>query len=143
MSLATWQDTLIRGSEDGSICVCDVRTGDHEATLRGHRDCAQGVLVVSDRLLNTSDDGTTRIREWAAGTWEALRTIQANARRGEPYPHRLVASGWRLISGSYIPLTSGWPEMQVWDLESLRPEHTVLLPYNQSISALVAGQGQV
>jgi hypothetical protein len=37
----------------------------------------QALVVLWDRLYSASEDGT--IREWAAGSWAALRTVPAGA----------------------------------------------------------------
>ena len=73
-AMATWWDKVIIGSDDENIQVWDMGTGVHDATLTGHDGGVEGLVVHGDRLLSASGDGT--IREWAVGTWAALRTVE-------------------------------------------------------------------
>ena len=95
--------------------------------------------------MSASRDGT--IREWAVGTWEALRTVAAYARGGHLVPTCLVVSGSKLISGSvdrgYAADEEQQYEVRVWDLGTLECEHTLLQPAGAEVFFLTAGCGVV
>jgi hypothetical protein len=100
-------------------------------------------VVNCDRLLSASDDGT--ICEWEVGTWAALRTIRAFAPGGEHCEGCLVVIGSKLVSGSWTGSRSGRTQLRVWDLASLKREHTLLQPACRQFKfgCLAAGRGQV
>ena len=75
----------------------DVETGALEATLREHGDTVYSLVVHGDRLFSGSYDGT--IREWAAGTWAALRTVAASEAGVRQFPKCLAVSGSKLVRG--------------------------------------------
>ena len=97
-----------------------------------------------DRLLSASRDGT--IREWALGTWAALRTVVAYEQEGRQYPHCLAVSGSKLISGSaYYGFADEAErcEVRVWDLGTLECEHTLPQAAGAKVRCLAAGCGAV
>jgi WD40 repeat protein len=53
--------------------VWDPATGEMLARLEGHRMGVSALAVDGDRLFSSSRD--LRIRVWALGTWELLRTV--------------------------------------------------------------------
>jgi hypothetical protein len=88
-------------------------------------------------------DGT--IREWALGTWAAVRTVEACARGGRQYVSCLAVSGSKLISGSKDRGGNfGKPyEVRVWDLGTLECEHRLQQPAGVEVGCLAAGCGVV
>ncbi len=118
----------------------DVGTGAHDATLTGHEDAVWGLAVNKDRLFSTSRDST--IREWALGTWAAVRTVEAYGREEQQAPCCLAVSGSKLISGSMdrgaADETHDY-EVLVWDLETLECKRTLPQPARAEVRSLTAG----
>jgi WD40 repeat protein len=98
-----------------------------------------------DRLFSASRDGT--IREWALGTWAAVRTVEAYGREERQVPYCLAVSGSKLISGSADrgdPDEEQQYEVRVWDLGTLECEHTLPQPAgSKMVWCLAAGGGAV
>ena len=138
-SLAGREGKVVSGS-DASIWVWDAEAGEHEATLAGHSGAVHALVVLEDRLLSASDDGT--LRSWALGTWEGLQMVQAYAEGTGMYPYCLAVSGSKLLSGSRCTddeeLVS---ELQVWGLAELDLQQTLL--EDADVTALVAVDGEV
>ena len=141
-SLVGWAGKLISGSYDKTMRVWDLETGGLDATLVGHGGAVHGLLVHRERLFSASGDGS--IRSWAAGTWEAVASVEAyDARASRQYPRCLAASGARLVSGSVGHRSDTRYEVRVWDLDSLRCERTVLQPAGARVQCLAAAGGEV
>ena len=144
VALAAWRGKAVGGTADGRVVVWDVATGARDAVLAHHTRCVGALLVRADRLFSASRDGT--IREWAAGTWAALRVVEAFGPRAEPdetadeYPICLAASGSKLVSGSTagVGKLGNSARVRVWDLASLQREATLVQPARDSVSALAA-----
>ena len=98
-----------------------------------------------DRLFSASCDGT--IREWALGTWAAVRTVEVHGREGRQILFCLAVSGSNLISGSADRDDEADEaqqfEVRVWDLETLECKHTLLQPAGAKVWCLTAGCGAV
>jgi WD40 repeat protein len=119
-------------------------TGAHDATLIGHEGAVWSLAVHGDRLFSASEDGT--IREWALGTWAAVRTVEAYGRGGRQVPYCLAVSGSKLISGSAYRAIADQAqqyEVRVWDLGTLESEDTLPQPAGASVRCLTAGCGVV
>jgi hypothetical protein len=164
-SLAIWRGKVLCGASD-SVIVWDLGTGAHEATLTGHQNVVCALAVHGDRLFSASFDGT--IREWAVGTWAAVRTVEAyeqepltqqfelnvlygyldaNLRTGQQIPYCLAVCGSNLISGSIPNGFNGFEtkryEVRVWDLETLECKHSLPQPPGAGVWCLAAGCGAV
>jgi WD40 repeat protein len=126
------------------MTACATLTG-HDATLTGHEDTVYSLAVHGDRLYSASGDGT--IREWALGTWAALRTVEANRQWCRQFPYCLALSGSKLLSGSAAEIggcdEAHQYEARVWDLETLECERTLPQPSRSAVWCLAAGRGQV
>ena len=97
-----------------------------------------------DRLFSASHDST--IREWALGTWAAVRAVEAYGREGRQFPRCLAVSGSKLISGSADREVLGGAqqyEVRVWDLGALECEHTLPQPAGAEVRCLTAVCGAV
>jgi hypothetical protein len=116
-----------------------------DATLTGHDGAVNGLVVHRDRLLSASADRT--IREWALGTWAALRTVVAYEQGVRQIPRCLAVSGSKLISGSAfrsgIADKAERCEVRVWDLGTLECEHTLPQAAGAQVRCLAAGCGAV
>ena len=124
--------------------VWDMGTGEHDATLAGHENTVSGLAVHGDRLWSASADGT--IREWALGTWAALRTVVAYEQEGRKYLRCLAVSESKLISGSADRGNAHEVEryeVRVWDLGTLECEHTLPQAAGAEVYCLAAGCGAV
>ncbi len=94
--------------------------------------------------MSASMDGT--IREWALGTWAAVRTVVAYEHGGRQYPRCLAVSGSKLISGSVnygVADEAERYEVRVWDLGTLECEHTLPQAAGAAVLCLAAGCGAV
>ncbi|GAB2817614.1 hypothetical protein GCM10022221_14330 [Actinocorallia aurea] len=97
--------TVAFGVEDGSVLLCDSRTGLPLRTLRGHRDRAYAVAYAGDDLLVTgAADGTLRL--WEAATGRERRVIDVHPEGVWP----VVTDGVRLAAGA----ADG--AVRLWDL---------------------------
>ena len=139
-SLAVWRGKVLGGAGDHGIRVWDVETGAREATLVGHAGRVCGLLLHGDRLLSASEDGTSR--EWAAGTWAALRAVGAHAAGSGQYPRCLAVSGAKLVSGSSRSVPGGRTEVRVWGLASLECELALPQAVDADVSAVLAVGGE-
>ena len=105
----------------------------------------QALAVHWDRLYSASEDGT--IREWAAGTWAALRTVPAGAAAAAgQYPRSLAVSGAALVSGSCeapFAFAAALCEVRVGDLCTLRLERALPQPADRGLARLLAVGGEV
>ena len=136
--LLIWQDKVL-SSSDCSVCVWNIGTGADEAKLTGHVDEVCALAVHRNRLFSASYDGT--IREWALGTWVALRTVEAYGMGARQIPQSLVVSGSKLICGSADRVDTDAVqqyEVRVWDLGTLKCEHTMLQPEGSEVFGLAA-----
>ena len=94
--------------------------------------------------MSASHNGT--IREWALGTWAALRTVDAYERGGRQVPYCLTVTGSKLICGSAEGDDAEEDqqyEVRVWDLGTLECEHTLPQPGGSEVWCVAAGRGQV
>ncbi len=133
VALAAWRGKVLSGSSDSTVRVWDTATGTHDATLAGHGLTVNGLAVRGDRVWSSSLDGT--VREWAAGTWAALRTVDACGGDASLRPRCLAVSGGQLVCGSGA--------LGVWDLESLARERTLRQPAGDAVQALAVVGAQV
>ena len=116
-------------SDDGSIEVWDVATGELEAALAGHERKVSALAWHGARLFSGCIDGV--IKAWSPGTWAGDvgrgrgTWAEASVRAyGEEVPRRITCMavcGRQLVTGVNGP----GPEVRVWDLETLACEHTL------------------
>ena len=141
-SLAVWEGKLISGSDDNSVCVWELETGGRDATLTGHRRGVCALLVHMERLFSVSVDGSVYIR--AVGTWAVVACMEpCGVGPSGSTPLCLAASGTKFISGSWGNSPATVHEVQVWDVASLKCEHTVRQPAGAGVRCLAAAGGEV
>ena len=137
-ALAIWRGKVLSGSVDKSVRVWDMEAGTHDTALTGHTGEVRALVVHGDRdrLFSGSADGT--IREWALGTWVALRSVELGTRiLNRPDIMSLVMIGSKLISTSKCTLGDSSGELQVWGLWSMKRECSV--PTGAKVCCLAAG----
>jgi len=98
----------VSGSNDGTLRVWDLQTGETLRILQGHSDWVKTVAVVDGRrAVSGSEDGTLRV--WDLETGETLRTLQGHLSWVNAVA---VVDGRRAVSGSFDRT------LRVWDLET-------------------------
>jgi WD40 repeat protein len=139
MSLVAWGDRVAGGCRDGGIRVWSSETWALERTLRGHdRGIFRGVfsMAVTGRgLISSSMDGTVRV--WSTETWACVQTVEAYPAGSHQSIDRLAVSGPTLVGGSAGSGRAETSEVRVWDLETLRPLHTLVQPEGANVRSLV------
>jgi WD40 repeat protein len=116
LALAAWGDMLISGSEDGTIRVWDLSTGELDDNFTGIV-CA--LVVEGGWLYSASEDGGH-------------------------CPRRLLTSGSKLISGSFVSDDDDMEcEVRVWDLDTMACEQKVLLAAGEGVRCLSGAGGAV
>ena len=123
------------GYVDGGIRVWSLETWGLERTLRGHEGCVYALVVSGGRLISSSDDGT--VRAWSVETWGCVQTVEAYPAGSGQWIASLALCGSALGGGSAGSSASEEREVRVWDLETLRPQHTLRQPAGEDVESLV------
>ena len=112
-----------------------------ERTLQGHAGGVRGMAVSGRRLISSSNDLTVRV--WSTETWECVQTVEAYPAGSRQYIRCLAVCGSTLVGGSSGSSSSG--EVRVWDLETLRPLHTLVQSAtdNDDVVSLVCDRREV
>jgi hypothetical protein len=138
---------VISGSSDSSIKVWKVICGTCSQTLRGHRGRVVALLVHDSKLFSSATDRTLRI--WCVKTWEVQCIVDTNINLWQ-HIQSLTVVGNKLVTGSASALhlteqqrNDNECEVKVWDLETLKCEHTFKQPGGQDVLAVVGTGGQV
>jgi WD40 repeat protein len=138
---------IARGERDVAIardytaaCPVDCLSGAHAATLTGHAGIVYAFAVDEERLFSASGDGTIRV--WGLGTWAALRTVEVCRLQMMRVPCSLAVCDSKLVIGLAV-YSCLQAEVQVWDLDSLDLQHTLLLPTSVNVMALLSVEGAV
>ena len=96
-----------------------------------------GMAVTGRGLISSSLDRTVRV--WSTETWDCVQTVEAYLAGSRQYIRCLAVCGSTLVGGS-----RGSPsEVRVWDLETLRPLHTLLQPAGVGVESLVCDRREV
>jgi WD40 repeat protein len=132
-ALAVWRGRVVCGSEGPRVRVWDAATGAQEAAFAAHEFGVLGLAVRGDRLFTSSLDG--EVREWAAGTWTALRRVQMYPGDFERRSLCLAVSGSKLVSGA-----DDGSEVLVLDLETLDCERALAQPAGVGSLAALGGE---
>ena len=141
LCLAAWADMVAYGCEDGAIRVLSCTTWALERTLQGHAADVSGLVWRGRRLISSAMDAMVLV--WSTDTWEHVQTMQAYPAESGQYVSRLAVCGSSLVGGSYHFSESGHPELRVWDLDTLRPLHTLTQEVGNDVLSLVCDGGEV
>ena len=125
------------GYVDGGIRVWSLETWGLERTLRGHERRICALVASVGRLISSSEDGT--VREWSVETWGCVQTVEAYPAGSGQWIASLAVCCSALVGGSM----GGSAErgVRVWNLETLRPLHTLRQPAGDDVRSLV-GDGR-
>ena len=90
---------IVSASEDYTVKVWDVQTGECIRTLKGHEEYVQSAAFSPDgkRIVSASDDETVKV--WDAQTGECIRTLEGhenfvNSAAFSPDGKRIVSTSW-------------------------------------------------
>ena len=97
-----------------------------ERTLRGHEGRIWALVVNGGRLISSSEHGTVLV--WSIETWGCVQTVEAYPAGSCQCIRSLAVCGSALVGGSVGGSASEEGEVRVWDLETLRPLHTLRQP---------------
>ena len=134
--LAAWGDRVACGFGDGGIRVWSLETWGFERILRGHKGSVFALVVSGKRLVSGSRDGTVRV--WSGETWGCVETVEAYPADADQYIRALAVCGSALVVGSFCGSASVEREVRVWDLETLRPLHTLRQPAGDDVRSLLS-----
>ncbi len=112
-----------------------------ERTLQGHAGGVLGMAVSGRRLISSSNDLTVRV--WSTETWECVQTVEVDPAGSRRCILSLAVCGSTLVGGSYSMFSSEEGEVRVWDLETLRPLHTLMQPAGANVRSLVCDRREV
>jgi WD40 repeat protein len=101
---------VISGSDDNTVKVWNLETGEEQLTLSGHSSYVQAVAVTADgkRVISGSDDNTVKV--WNLETGEEQLTLSGHS--DWVLAVAVTADGKRVISGSDDNT------VKVWNLET-------------------------
>ena len=149
--VVAWEGWVAGGCDDRGIGVWGAETWGLERTLRGHERHVFALVMSGGRLISSSSDRTVRV--WSTETWGCVQTVEAYPAGSRQFIHRLAVSGPTLVGGSLSEPYSAYDshhhsasaehEVRVWDLETLRPLHTMRQPAGQRVWSLVGDGGEV
>ena len=141
--VVAWEGGAAGGCGDGGIRVWGTETWGLERTLRGHENAVNTLVVSGRRLISSGPDRT--VRAWSTESWGCVQTVEAYPAGSPLFILRLVVSGPTLVGGSISPphMASEEDEVRVWDLETLRPLHTLRQPAGNDVFSLAGDGGEV
>jgi WD40 repeat protein len=122
--------TVVSGSDDNTVKVWDVGTGQQRAVLKGHTGPVDSVAVSADgkTVFSGSEDKTIKV--WALGAGQE-RAILKDPTAALVQTVKLSRDGKTLVSGSQDGT------IKVWDLDTGKVRHTLGHP----VSGLLAFLG--
>ncbi|HEY8206908.1 MAG TPA: NB-ARC domain-containing protein, partial [Myxococcaceae bacterium] len=109
--------TAVSGSDDRTVKVWDVETGQVRRTLEGHARAVNAVALSADGKIavSVSDDRTVKV--WDVETGQVRRTLEGHARAVNAVA--LSADGKAVVTGS------GDRTAKVWDVETGQVRRTL------------------
>ena len=152
LCLVAWGDRVAGGCLDGGIRVWSSETWALERTLRGYGRGVYGMAVTGRGLISSSGRKLISsyhagiVRVWSTETWDCVQTVEAYPARsmGPGYIRCLAVCGQTLVGGAYSGTSIDREgEVRVWDLETLRPLHTLMQPAGADVWLLVCDGREV
>ena len=142
-SAVAWEGRVLCGCGDGDIRVWRAETWELEHTLRGHKETVFALMMSRERLISSSSDRTVRV--WSTETWGCVQTLEAYPAGSAQWIYRLAVSGGTLVGGSASNSCSASEEyeVRVWELETLRPLHTIKQQAGRRVFSLAMDGGCV
>jgi outer membrane protein assembly factor BamB len=129
-SLAAFDGKLFSGSEDRTIKVWDLKTGECTATLRGHRGAISSLAVFDGKLFSGSWDHTIKV--WDLETGECTATLIGHGRA----VYSILIFDGKLFSGCCDNT------IKVWDLKTQKCTAT-LTGHRSSVCSLAIFDGEL
>jgi WD40 repeat protein len=118
---------VISGSDDKTLKVWNLETGQEKSTLTGHRDWVCAVAVTPDGKHVISGSGDKTLKVWNLETGQEKSTFTG---------HRISVSAVAVTSnGKYVISGSGDKTLKVWNLETGQ-EKSTLTGHSDSVSAV-------
>ncbi|WP_193788912.1 caspase family protein, partial [Xenococcus sp. PCC 7305] len=101
---------IVSGSEDDTIKVWNLKTGNLENTLEGHSDDVRSLVISSDGQRIISGGGDHTIKVWNLKTGDLENTLEGHS--GSVRSVAISNDGQRIVSGS------GDHTIKVWNLKT-------------------------
>ena len=120
----------VSASEDMTLKVWDLGTGQAIRTLEGHTSDVQGVAVTADGRIAVSASRDNALKVWDLRTGEVIRTLRGHS------PLAVTADGRFAVSASSAYSSDN--ALTVWDLGTGLPLHTLERHHDYSGVAVTA-----
>jgi hypothetical protein len=95
---------IISGSDDRTIKVWNIETGECLLTLEGHQSHVESLAVTADKIISGSNDGTIKV--WSLETGVCLSTLEGH--QSHVSSVAVTADDTRIISGSHDWTVKVW-----------------------------------
>jgi len=113
--------TLVSGSEDQTIKIWNLTTGQLSRTLSGHSDTVRSLALSQDGKILASGSGDRTIKLWDLQTGKLLRNLEGHS--GPIWSIALSLDGKTLVSGSEDSTIKIW-NLQTGDLQRILFGHS-------------------
>ena len=131
---------VISASDDMTLKVWDLTSGNEVCTLSGHVDGISGIAVHPDgqRVLSASYDKT--LKEWAI----TKDDLDSSTGEKELPAHRRNVCAVSVLPDGHHAISASFDKMlKVWDLKNIREVHTYTLSHTKSVyDAVVMPDGK-
>ena len=134
VALSSNGQTLVSGSEDKTIKVWNLSTGQLLRTLSGHSDTVRSVALSPDGQTLASGSGDNTIKIWNVQTGKLLRTLSAHS--GPVWSVAISRDGQTLVSGSEDKT------IKIWNLQTGELRRILFGHSDQIFSVAISPDGQ-
>lgn len=128
------QQTLASGSEDSTIKLWDLGTGELKTTLEGHSEAVKSVAISPDGKILTSGSADKTIKLWDVSTGELLHTLTGHSNWVKSIA--ISPDGQILASGSQDKT------IKLWNLHAGELLHTLTGHWGEVNSVTISSDGQ-